>query len=103
MFENKDLNNNIWSKWFECQCHTEGVMLSRIFDEIADEPKTIYLAMFRNGSDGKLGWKERFRWCLNMLINGRPYLDEVMLDQKTAGELGNALVDFSNKGKSNEK
>lgn len=93
------MSDKLWKKFFECLCHTEGVMLSY---EWEDDFPHISLAMFRNGFSGELSWKERFRWCWNIIKNGRPFLDEVMIDQETAKELGEALIEFSKKEVKND-
>jgi hypothetical protein len=83
---------NIWTKFFECSCHTEGIFLSEECEG------TVSLAFFRNGFKGRiLNLRDRIRFCWQILRTGIPYADEVMLYQENAKKLGEALIEFANK------
>lgn len=90
-----EINESIWRRFIECECHTEGIMVS--YDDTDPFPN-IYLAMFSYGKFGNsLGFREKLRYCWKVLKTGRPFEDEVMLRQDTARELANALLEFANK------
>lgn len=83
--------NPLWYKFIECDCAAEGVMLSTE-DCLTDDPKTngqrqIYLAFFQNGWNGKeLTFKQKLRWIWQILTEGVPFGDTVILN------VGNALL-----------
>lgn len=86
---------NYWNKFYECDCHTEGIMMSYEDDEFA----TIDLAFFNQSLKltKQLTFKERIRWCWYILRKGIPWNDMVTLSKKTAKELGRDLLKFSNR------
>lgn len=59
----------------------------------------IDLAFFKHGFDARqpIGLKDRIVWCWRMLTKGDFFLDMVMLDQNTAKELANDLLQFANR------
>ena len=95
------INNGVWSRWIECDCHSEGIMISH---DDTDPYPNINLAMFSHGKydNNALSFKEKLRYCWNLFRTGKPFLDEVMLGQRTARELANHLLEFANKNYSAE-
>lgn len=87
-----------WFKFYECACHGEGIMMSYEYEEEGGLPQ-IDMAFFQYGNVGRhpLGFRERLRWAWNLIRTGRPFLDEVMLSQRTARELADDLLKFSKK------
>jgi len=90
------INNSIWHRFIECDCHTEGIMVS--YDDTDPYPN-INLAIFKHGrfDNNELSLKEKLRYCWHLLRTGHPFGDEIMLRQETAKELGTALLQFANK------
>ncbi len=88
----------IWRKFYECECSTEGIMISYEHDEEGCLPQ-VDLAFFQHGFVGRhpLGLWERFRWAWHLIKTGFPYLDGIILDQATAEELAGDLLKFSKK------
>ena len=90
--------NKVWKKLYECDCYTEGVVLSYedYWDEIPDP--CVELAFFKQGFDGSkqlYSFGERLRWCWQILRHGTVWCDMVMLSQSVARDLGKDLVKFS--------
>ncbi len=84
-----------WEKFYECACNSEGIMIS--YEHEDDEFKQLDMAFFNNGFNGKqLGFKERLRWAWHILRKGLPWIDCVILDKKTAKELGKDLLKWGN-------
>lgn len=83
-----------WRKFYECSCFTEGIMMSH---EYEDDIPLIDLAMFHHGLKTKLSITERIRFAWKLLTSGEPYADQVVLDKKTAKELGKDLMAWGNK------
>lgn len=89
--------NNLWQKSYECNCHGEMIMMGYENDE-KDGIPTVDLAFFKYGhEDSTLSFSGKLRWIWQMLTTGKPFLDEVMIDQPTAKRLGEDLIEFSNK------
>jgi len=87
----------IWYKFYECNCHDEGIMMSYDYEEEAIP--TIDLGFFKCGFSNArqpLTFKERCEWIWNIITKGRPFIDSVMLSQKTAKELAFDLLEFYN-------
>jgi hypothetical protein len=87
----------IWKKFYECDCHTEGLMISYEYEE--DGLPCIDIAFFQHGLDAskQLSFFERLRWCWHILKKGIPFRDMIILNQRTARELGEDLLKFSKK------
>jgi hypothetical protein len=87
-----------WKKFYPCDCHGEGVMLSNADFDDGDMNPCIDLAYFRNMPqycDSTMSFMARLRFAWQILIKGEPFTDMVILKQKTAGELGKDLIKFS--------
>lgn len=90
------VNNSYWRHFVECDCHSEGIMISC---DDTDPFPNINLAIFSHGKyhNNSLSFKEKLRYCWNVIRKGRPFEDDIMLRQETAKELANILLEFSNK------
>lgn len=90
-------SNNIWRKFYECDCHGEGIMMS--YENDYDGIPSIDIAFFNHGlkDSRELSFKERIRWCWHILKNGLPFTDMVMINQKEARKLAKDLLKFANK------
>ena len=86
----------MWYKFFECECCSEGIMLSH---EINDPYPVIDLAFFKDGFHGRyfLTFKQRLRYMWQILTKGTVWTDMVILDKNQAKDLGNELIKFSNR------
>lgn len=87
----------MWYKFYECECNTEGIMLG--YDHEEENFPQIDLAFFQHGIVGRhpLDFWKRFKWAWYLIKTGLPFIDQVILDQKTAKELGEDLLKFANK------
>jgi len=87
----------IWKKSYYCECGGENITISHEYDEGCE--KSIDLAFFKQGFDSKgfLSWKDRLRWCWEILRRGTVWCDMVILNQSTARKLGIDLLKFSEK------
>lgn len=86
-------NMKYWRRFFECQCHGEGIAMS--YEEDESNP-TAYLAFFKFGL-GKtdLRLRDKLRYCWHLFRTGKPFEDEICLSQETASELSKELFRFS--------
>ncbi len=93
----KKYTENLWSKFYECDCHDEGLMMS--YDTNYDGIASIDIAFFNMGIDNsrKLTLKKKLRWCWHILLIGIPFTDMVMLNQTEAKRLAKDLLKFANK------
>lgn len=95
------IKNSIWQKYYECDCHHEGIMLRHEIDEGFPQ---LELAFFSFGKVGEnISLFERLRWCWYIIRRGFPYCDQIILRQETARELGKDLIKFANRKVKNEK
>ena len=90
------IKNSIWAQWIECDCHTEGIMIS--YDDTDPFPN-INLAIFSHGKydNNSLSLWNKLRDCWHLFRTGKPFSDEIILRQETARELANHLLEFANK------
>ena len=91
----------VWKKSYYCDCNSGNITISNDYEnkvskELPDQ-KYIDLAFFNLGFDSKefLSWKNRLRWCWEILRRGTVWCDMVILNQDTAKALGRDLTKFS--------
>ncbi len=76
-------------EFFNCDCHTEGVILSS--DD--EQPFEIYLANWTYGQVGQeVSWWQRVKWCCDILRRGLMFTDQTVLDPDEAERLGKAIL-----------
>lgn len=75
------------SKFLICDCYEHGLLVEKFEGE--DE---LYISLFERGLDGrKLSFKERLRWCWQILIHGKPWSDFVILNTENQKQLKSFL------------
>lgn len=73
---------------FQCSCHTEGLIF-----EYDPEYKDVNIALWHYGGyTDKLSWKNRIRWCWNILKRGLPWADCVSLQPEEARRLAETIL-----------
>ena len=86
----------IWSKFIECSCGTEGIMISN--DYIENEEPIIDLAFFKYGyNPEKMGLYQKLRYCWQILSTGKPFIDEITLNKDNTKVLITELNNFIKK------
>jgi hypothetical protein len=85
-------NDKMWWKFIECDCMSEGVMVSTD----SDDP-TVYVAFFGNFFDRTFGLGQRLRFAWHVLTTGKPYTDMVCLTTAKARELALTLNEVAEK------
>ncbi len=89
-------NTKIWEKFFECDCHTEGIMVSGEYHDDLPSHPIIDLAYWNEGYDGrKLDLQRRIRFAWKVLRTGKPWHDMITINKGTAKEIGEFLLSFS--------
>jgi len=74
------------SLYIKCDCHGE-VLEIQAYDYSDTHPNDtgFYMSMWRMSSDShKMSWRERFRWCWQILRTGDPWNDYIMLTKENA-------------------
>lgn len=96
----KPIDSKLWYKFYECSCHTEGIMCSYEYPS-DDNCEQVDIAFFDHGlvTNRKLSWTQQLRFIWKVLRTGTPYCDLVSLDKKTAKELGKDLIEWAEKKK----
>jgi len=81
-------------EFFNCSCFTEGLILEHFDEEFSDSSeREIYIATWNYGKQsGEMSWKNRFRWCWNILKTGLPWTDMCILHRDEARRLGLSLL-----------
>lgn len=75
------------SIFIQCQCYGEGISV----DYDADD-NYYYFAYWSRGLTNRcLGWKEKIRHCWNIIKTGKPFNDEVILNQEDVIKLAEFL------------
>ena len=78
------------SIFIKCECDSEGLGVD--YDA---EDGYYYFSYWRAGlSNTLLSWKERFRYCLNVLTKGKAFNDEIILKQEEVDELIDFLLGY---------
>jgi hypothetical protein len=77
--------------FIKCECHGEGLGIEYDADD-----QYYYLSMWNHGFNNKiLPWKERVRFCWQLLTKGKAFNDELILNQESV----DILVSFLNKNR----
>jgi len=71
----------------KCDCSSEAIEVQRWSDE-----DQFYFAYWQVGFSRPLCWRERIRWCWNILRNGNPWADSIIVSPSKAKE----IADFIN-------
>lgn len=75
------------SIFVKCQCYSEGMSID--YDAQDDQ---YYFAYWKQGMTNQaLGWKEKIRHCWNIIKTGKPFNDEVIINQEDANKLSDFL------------
>lgn len=72
----------------KCQCSCEALEFQYDQEETDGQ---YYVSIWRKGYQSPLSFKERLRWCWNILTTGKLWGDEVVLDKKQILQLKNWL------------
>lgn len=80
-------------EFFNCDCHTEGLIVDKLEDETC-------IALWSYGQRGdKISFSNRLRWCWNILLNGLPWADCVILHETEVQRLIKTLQKHMKKKK----
>ena len=73
-----------------CSCGSEGLHVFKF-----KQDKELYISIWElgYGKDNRLSWKQRIRYIWQILKDGRPYGDQIVLDSVGRSKLIHALVD----------
>ena len=79
------------SEFIKCECYGEGMGI-----DYDPEDKLYYFSYWQNAlSNGQLSWKDRLRYCWQVLTKGKAFNDELILNQESTDK----LVSFLNKNR----
>lgn len=78
--------------FIKCTCHSEGVMV-----EADNECDTLFLSIWERGykDDNSLSWKQKLRYIWQVLIHGKPYTDQIVLNREACFALSKALIEHA--------
>ena len=66
-----------------CDCYEHGLLVEKFKDE-----NEVSLSLFERGLSGRvLPWRERLRWCRQILIHGKPWSDFLILNTENQKQL----------------
>ncbi len=72
-----------------CACAGDALHIA------SDEEGYLYISIWQRGyaQNNTLTWRQKLKYCWQILSEGRPYGDQVVLDRKGRSELIYSLVD----------
>lgn len=73
-------------QFYICSCHSEAVSVLKYNDE-----NELYISFWSQGYASKPSWYFRLRQIWQIIKNGHPYSDQVVLDKKNSIELSNKI------------
>ena len=84
-------NMQVKEKYISCSCGSEALHLYKHADE--DE---LYISIYERGyaQDNRYTWKQRLKHCWFILLYGKPYGDQIVLDRKGRSELLASIIDI---------
>ena len=66
-----------------CDCFSHGLLVEKFEDE-----EEVSLSLFERGLSGRiLPWRERLRWCWQILRYGKPWSDFIILNTENQKQL----------------
>jgi hypothetical protein len=81
------------TKTIRCSCYHEMLHLS--WDEELNILDMSIWAPYSTNTT--MSWKQRLRYCWQILTKGRPYGDQVVMEKEHIAELADFLVDLQNR------
>ncbi len=79
----KNALSDLPSIMLKCACHGEAIELS-YWDEDDGE---FWFAIWKHGFDNRLCWREKIRWCWNIIRTGKPWGDNIILTPEQAQQV----------------
>lgn len=77
-----------------CKCDCNGHLLEIQRYDYKEGDDGFYFTMWANElSGGKLTWKERFRWCWNILTKGTPWADHIIATNESARRVAEFILE----------
>ena len=74
--------------FIKCECKGEGIGVD--YDA---EDGYYYFSYWSYGlSNRKMSWRQKIRYCWNVLTKGKAFNDEIMLNQKSVDKLADFLL-----------
>lgn len=74
--------------FFNCDCLTEGLIV-----EYDPEYQDVNVALWHYGNyTDKLDWKQRIRWCWNIIRKGLPWADSVSMKPAEARRMAETIL-----------
>jgi hypothetical protein len=80
------------SHFIKCSC-TCQVLEVEMYD-YGDGDQGVNFVIWNRGRNGKRigGWKEKFRWCWNIIKNGSPWADDIIATNTDARGLAKFIL-----------
>lgn len=78
---------NFKSEFIKCECWGEGMGID--FDP---DDGLYYFSYWSNCiTNGRLSWRQKLRYCWQVLVKGTPFNDQLIFDQKSVDQLTHFL------------
>lgn len=76
--------------YIPCECHTEGIVVQH-----DDECNTFNISFVANSKHAfQMNWWERIKTACKLIVSGRMYVDQVIINKQSAAHLINHLVKY---------
>ncbi len=96
MNNSKLLESNVKEKFFKCICGSHGLEIIH-YTEFFEDSKANFEEFYFNcwelgrNNDNIMGFKERLRWCWQILKTGNPFADSISLSKIQIKDIINFL------------
>jgi len=88
------------SHFVKCDCGCQQMEVERFDYSYPTKTGTIVkdegfnFTIWCRGRDGKriYGWREKFRWCWNILKTGKPWADDIIVTNKRARGIAKFII-----------
>ena len=86
-------NDNSFEKSYIVKCDCYGSALEIERDVWDKDYRRFWFSIWKRGRDrGSLCWRERIRWCWNILTTGNPWADDIIVTDNEAREIAEFIL-----------
>lgn len=85
----------------KCACHGEAIEVTYWpNDDMSDE---VWFSIWEQGFSRPLCWRERIRWCWNILRTGKPWADNIIVNPEQAKQVADFINQHLQNGKETKR
>ena len=84
-YDNRVIDKYYKSIYVKCDCSYHMLQVERYYEDKND--KGFNFAIWEHGRGNILSFREKIRWCWNILKTGNPWADSIMVSDETTVEI----------------